>query len=101
MVLIKNTIDFNPCIPGSNRLVPSIRLELLREGMEDYAYLWLLNGGKPVIGEENQGDLLLQEMIASRTAFSRVPTAWDPLRIEIANLIEAHQTYLFLPLLIH
>ncbi|MEA3327488.1 MAG: DUF4091 domain-containing protein [Chloroflexota bacterium] len=94
------TIAFDPCDPDSNRLVPSIRLELLREGMEDYTYLWLLNGGKPAIGEENQADLLLQEIIASRTAFSRVPTAWDPLRIEIANLIEAKQTYTFLPLLI-
>ncbi len=38
------TLGYNPCEPQSNRLIPSIRLELLREGLEDYAYLRLLNG---------------------------------------------------------
>jgi len=96
-----DTIAFEPCNPPSNRMVPSIRLELLREGLEDYAYLWLLNNGKPTIGKENQGDVLLQEIVSSRTAFSRVPTAWDPIRSEIASLIENRQTHSFLPLFVH
>jgi len=81
------TLGYDPCSPESNRLVPSIRLELLREGMEDYAYLWLLNQGKPIIGEGNPADLLVQSIIDSRTAYSRIPTAFDALRTEIAELI--------------
>jgi hypothetical protein len=38
-----DTLAYNPCNPDSNRLIPSIRLELLREGMEDYAYLKLID----------------------------------------------------------
>ncbi len=70
-----STIAFDASNPQSNRLVPSIRWELLREGMEDYEYLWLVNGGaQPRIGVPNAADALAQEFIASRTLFSRVPT---------------------------
>ncbi len=69
-----STIAFDACNPQSNRLVPSIRWELLREGMEDYAYLWLVNEGDPQIGAANEADRLAQQFIASRTRFSRVPT---------------------------
>jgi hypothetical protein len=55
-------------------LVTSIRWELLREGMEDYEYLWLVNGGDPEIGVANDADALTDGLIGSRTAFSRVPT---------------------------
>lgn len=68
------TIAFDACDAQSNRLVPSIRWELLREGMEDYEYLWLVNEGDPQIGVTNQGDTLARGFIASRTHFSRVPT---------------------------
>lgn len=50
----------NSVIPlGSNghRLVPSIRFELMRDSLEDYEYLYLLNGGKePEVGVETDGD---------------------------------------------
>jgi hypothetical protein len=69
-----STIAFDACNAQSNRLVPSIRWELLREGMEDYEYLWLLNGGDPQIGVSNQSDTLAGQFIRSRTLFSRVPT---------------------------
>jgi len=94
------TLGFDPCNPASNRLVPSLRLEMLREGLEDYAYFWLLNRGQPRIGEGNPVDSMINALIHSRTAFSRIPTAFDPLRLEIARLIEAQQTHIYLPLLI-
>lgn len=78
------TIAFDPCIPESNRLVPSIRWELLREGMEDYEYLWLLNRGYPKIDENNRADALAREFIASRTRFSRVPADLYDTRAAIA-----------------
>lgn len=78
------TIAFNACNAQSNRLVPSIRWELLREGMEDYEYLWLLNEGDPQIGASNEADDLAQQFIASRTRFSRVPTDLYATRAAIA-----------------
>ncbi len=68
------TLAFDACQSQSNRLAPSLRWELLREGMEDYEYLWLLNGGDPQIGVVNEADTLAGQFIASRTLFSRVPT---------------------------
>jgi hypothetical protein len=78
------TIAFNPCDGQSNRLVPSIRWELLREGMEDYEYLWLLNEGDPQIGVVNEADTLAEQFIDSRTLFSRVPTDLYETRAAIA-----------------
>lgn len=94
------SLAFDPCDPLSNRLVPSIRLELLREGMEDYAYLRLLNGGKPRIGIANPVDGLLAGFLPSRTAFSRIPTTADALRINIAEILTSRQTEVYLPLLL-
>ncbi|MFO7681329.1 MAG: DUF4091 domain-containing protein [Chloroflexota bacterium] len=78
------TIAFDAGNAQSNRLVPSIRWELMREGMEDYEYLWLLNEGDPQIGQENQADVLARQFIASRTLFSRVPTDLYATRAAIA-----------------
>lgn len=58
---------------GSNRLVLSIRWELLREGMEDYEYFRLLNEGDPQIGAVNGADRIIRRLVDSRTRFSRVP----------------------------
>ena len=68
------TIAYNPCEAQSNRLVSSNRWELLREGMEDYEYLWLLKDGPPQIGDQDMADRLAGQFISSRTRFSRVPT---------------------------
>jgi hypothetical protein len=78
------TIAFDASNPQSNRLVSSIRWELLREGMEDYEYLWLLHGADPQIGVANVSDGLAQQFIASRTLFSRVPTDLYAVRAAIA-----------------
>ena len=81
------TLAFDACNAHSNRLVPSIRWELLREGMEDYAYLWLLNDGAPGIGEASQADRLAQRFIASRTRFDRIPTHLAQARSALATSI--------------
>lgn len=92
------TLGFDPCEEASNRLIPSIRLELLREGMEDYAYLWLLNNALPQILTENLGDLMAQEFIQSDTHFSREPTIFNKTRSEIAWILENR---IFLPMVLH
>ncbi len=66
--------ESNQAIPyGANnlRLVPSIRFELLRDGLEDYEYLYQLNGGRPVVGQPNIGDNQADKIISGLTAYSR------------------------------
>lgn len=62
------------CGQNGHRLVPSIRWENLRDGMEDYEYLWLLAEGNPQIEVPNKADPYASRMVHSRTLFSRVPT---------------------------
>ncbi|MDM8554290.1 DUF4091 domain-containing protein [Desulfococcaceae bacterium HSG7] len=48
-----------PITYGSNnhRFVPSIRFELMRDSLEDFEYLYVLNGGKiPLVTEDNTAD---------------------------------------------
>ena len=78
------TIAFDACDPQSNRLVPSIRWELLHEGMEDYEYLWLLEDGRPGVDETGAADAWVDRWVASRTLFSRVPTDLATVRRELA-----------------
>ena len=86
---IDATVAFDPCTKQSNRLVSSIRWELLREGMEDYEYLWLLNRSYPQIGVTSRADELARKFISSRTRFSRVPTELYKTRATIAAGINA------------
>lgn len=65
-------LDF--CGQNNHRLVPSIRWENLRDGMEDYEYLWLLAGGNPQIGLANNADPYVAQLVQSRTLFSHIPT---------------------------
>jgi hypothetical protein len=84
---VDSTIAFNACVAQSNRLVPSIRWELLREGMEDYEYLWLVNNGPPEIGVANAADSAASQFIDSRTRFSRVPTDLMAARTALADFL--------------
>lgn len=86
------TVGYDPCDPESNRLIPSIRLELLREGLEDYAYLRLLGG--------NGSDLIADEMVGSRTLYQHIPTEFTEMRFELASQIIASQKEFFIPLFI-
>ncbi len=59
---------------GSNnhRLVPSIRLELMRDSLEDYEYLYMLNGGaQPVVDVANQSDTQADKIISALTSYTR------------------------------
>jgi hypothetical protein len=78
--------------------VPSLRWENLRDGMEDYEYLWLLAGGDPQVGLSNPADPYVAQLVASRTLFSRVPTDLIALRAEIAATIQASKI-VYLPLI--
>jgi len=61
---------------GSNnhRFVPSIRFELMRDGLEDYEYLYVLNGGQPVVDQANAADTQANKIISSLTSYTRDDT---------------------------
>jgi len=84
-----NSIAFNACNAQSNRLVTSIRWELLREGMEDYEYFWLLNKGAPRVGTANAADAIIGRLVDSRTLFKRAPTDLYRTRAAIAARLTA------------
>ncbi len=73
------------CGQNGHRLVPSLRWENLRDGMEDYEYLWLLAGGDPQVGIGNTADPFVAEIVQSRTLFSHVPTDLEATRRAIAR----------------
>jgi hypothetical protein len=77
-----SNLDF--CGQNGHRLVPSIRWENLRDGMEDYEYLWLLAGGDPQIAVGNAADGHVAQLVQSRTRFSHVPTDLEATRTAIA-----------------
>ena len=86
------------CGENGNRLVPSIRWENLRDGMEDYEYLWLLAGGNPQVSVTNLADIYVAQLVDSRTRFSRIPTDFDAVRAAIAAEIQGYSNLIYLPL---
>ncbi len=59
---------------GSNnhRLVPSIRFELMRDSLEDYEYLYVLNSNsRPEVEVLNPADSQADKIISSLTAYTR------------------------------
>ncbi|GAK57788.1 hypothetical protein U27_04755 [Candidatus Vecturithrix granuli] len=58
---------------GSNghRFVPSIRLEMIRDGLEDYEYFYLLNGGQPQPDVSNAADAQVNKVIGMPTSYTR------------------------------
>ena len=74
------SLVYPPSQSGSNidyganghRPVPSIRLELLRDGLEDYEYLLALNNGQqPQAGVANPADTQAAKLIAGVTGYNR------------------------------
>ncbi|HNT74157.1 MAG TPA: DUF4091 domain-containing protein [Anaerolineae bacterium] len=63
----------NPIPYGSNghRLVPSIRLEMLRDGFEDYEYLYVLAGGQPQVDVANAADAQAAKVITGLKSYTR------------------------------
>jgi len=56
---------------NSHRFAPSIRFELMRDSLEDYEYLYVLNAGKPAVGQVNSADKQADKIISGLTAYTR------------------------------
>jgi len=57
---------------NGHHFVPSIRLELLRDGLEDYEYLYLLNGGaQPQPNLANTADAIVDKIIGGVQTYNR------------------------------
>ncbi len=83
----QDNANLDYCGQNGHRLVPSLRWEHLRDGMEDYEYLWLLAGGDPQAGVDNAADAYVAQLVASRTRFSHVPTDLAATRAAIAQAL--------------
>jgi hypothetical protein len=82
--------NLDHCGQNGHRLVPSIRWENLRDGMEDYEYLWLLAGGDgeaPAVGVANEADAYVSQLVQSRTLYGRVPTDLTETRAAMAEVL--------------
>lgn len=78
--------DGNRYFSGAN---PGVRAELLREGIEDYAYLWLANGGaEPQVFEAAPADPTALSVATSMTSWNRDPDALMALRHQLGLYIE-------------
>jgi Domain of unknown function (DUF4091) len=64
--------------------VSSIRFELLREGIEDYEYLWMLKS----LGDAPLADEVAHSLVATVGAFSRNPDLLYAARQKMASRIE-------------
>ncbi|MFH0729804.1 MAG: DUF4214 domain-containing protein [Pseudomonadota bacterium] len=56
---------------NNHRLVSSIRFELMRDSLEDYEYLYVLNGGAPAVGIVNAADTQADKIISGLTSYTR------------------------------
>jgi hypothetical protein len=57
---------------NNHRMVPSIRFELMRDSLEDYEYLYLLNSGaQPQVDVANTSDTQADKIITSTTSYTR------------------------------
>ena len=65
--------------------VSSIRFELLREGIEDYEYLWMLKS----LGDAELADRLAQGLVVDVSTFSRNVEELFAIREQMARRIEA------------
>ncbi len=72
---------------------PGLRAELLREGFEDYEYLWLANGQKqPTPGASEAVDPAVASLASGLSSFTKDPSALTKLRIELGRYIEGSRT---------
>ena len=70
--------------------IPSIRWELLRDGIEDYEYLWLLRDEIRRVGARNYAPLLEvpPDICTSLTEFTTAPEPIHAHRAKVAEAIE-------------
>jgi hypothetical protein len=76
--------------PDDGAVVSSIRWELLREGIEDYEYLVVANGGPipDAPGDPAACDQSVASAVSSPTSFTRDASALKHLRDELGRYIE-------------
>jgi len=68
---------------------PTVRAELLREGFEDYEYLYLANGGAhPSVDVTANADPTVQSVTSGMTSWNKDPDALMALRHELGKYIE-------------
>lgn len=74
---------------------PTVRAELLREGFEDYEYLYLANGGAhPRAGEAATPDPAVDSVASSLTGWTQDPEALTALRNELGRYLGRERTTL-------
>ena len=84
------------CYPGPDRVpLSSVRFENLRDGFEDYEYLWLLREALPRLGEADRStaERLLAidaPLAASNRVFTDDPAVILQRRAALARLLEEH-----------
>jgi hypothetical protein len=68
---------------------PRVRAELLREGFEDYEYLWLAAGSAyPVAGTSSPVDATVRSVAASMTSWTKDVDSFMAVRRELGRFIE-------------
>ncbi len=67
---------------------PTVRAELFREGLEDYEYLLLANGGYPRVGVTEPLDQTASSVASSLTSWTKSPDALMALRHELGLYVE-------------
>ncbi|MFO0605781.1 MAG: hypothetical protein U0324_21540 [Polyangiales bacterium] len=74
---------------------PTVRAELLREGFEDYEYLYLANGGAhPRAGDAATPDPAVDSVASSLTGWTQDPDALTALRHELGRYLGHERTTL-------
>jgi hypothetical protein len=71
---------------GYDGYVPSLRLKALRDSIEDYEYMAILERG----GFRQEAATIVTALASSWTDWNNDPTAYETARIELAKLIENH-----------
>lgn len=56
---------------NDHRFVPSLRFELMRDSLEDYEYLYVLNNGQPAVDVVNAADGQADKIISGLTSYTR------------------------------
>ncbi|MCK6509884.1 hypothetical protein L6R29_07970 [Myxococcota bacterium] len=77
----------------TNGKQPTVRFALLREGFEDYEYLWLINQQRyPIPKQTAIPDESVNRLVSSLTSYNRDPAALTKLRLEMGRYLGKERT---------
>ena len=68
---------------GKDGPIGCIRLANIRDGLDDYEYLWLLKEK----GKEAQTKAIVDSVCPAAEKWSDDPEAWDKARLELARML--------------